>query len=66
MKNEKLASVIADCGFYEFKRQLEYKAKKFSCEIIVADRRFPSSQICSCCGHQQKMPLFRKNVLHFA
>ncbi|MEZ2240510.1 MerR family transcriptional regulator, partial [Microcoleus sp.] len=30
--------VIADCGFHEFKRQLEYKAKKFGCEIVVADR----------------------------
>ena len=44
LKNHKLAQVIADCGFHEFKRQLEYKAKKFGCEIIVANRWFPSSK----------------------
>ncbi|WP_293186658.1 MULTISPECIES: zinc ribbon domain-containing protein [unclassified Microcoleus] len=43
--------------FHEFKRQLEYKAKKFGCEIIVADCWFPSSKTCSSCGHTQDMPL---------
>ncbi|WP_293208709.1 RNA-guided endonuclease TnpB family protein [Microcoleus sp. PH2017_01_SCD_O_A] len=57
LANHKLAQVIADCGFYEFKRQLEYKAKKFGCEIIIADRWFPSSKTCSNCGHIQDMPL---------
>ena len=57
LKNHKLAQVIADCGFHEFKRQLEYKAKKFGCEIIIADRWFPSSKTCSSCGHIQDMPL---------
>lgn len=55
--NHKLAQVIADCGFYEFKRQLEYKAKKFGCEIIIASCWFPSSKTCSNCGHIQDMPL---------
>jgi hypothetical protein len=36
---------------------LEYKAKKFDCEIIVATRWFPSSKTCSNCGHIQDMPL---------
>ncbi|WP_375494556.1 RNA-guided endonuclease InsQ/TnpB family protein [uncultured Nostoc sp.] len=53
----KLAQVIADCGFHELKRQLEYKAKKFGCEIIIASRWFPSSKTCSNCGHIQDMPL---------
>jgi putative transposase len=57
LSNHKLAQVIAECGFYEFKRQLEYKAKKFGCEIIVASRWFPSSKTCSNCGHIQDMPL---------
>ncbi|TAG19809.1 MAG: transposase [Oscillatoriales cyanobacterium] len=56
LSNHKLAQVIADCGFYEFKRQLEYKAKKFGCEVIIADRWFPSSKTCSNCGHIQDMP----------
>jgi putative transposase len=49
--------VIADCGFHEFTRQLEYKAKKFGCKIIIADRWYPSSKTCSNCGHIQDMPL---------
>ncbi|MBE9214907.1 transposase [Plectonema cf. radiosum LEGE 06105] len=57
LSNHNLAQVIADCGFYEFKRQLEYKAKKFGCEIIIASRWFPSSKTCSNCGHIQDMPL---------
>ncbi|NET26283.1 MAG: transposase [Okeania sp. SIO1I7] len=47
----------ADCGFYEFKRQLTYKCEWYSSELVIAPRFYPSSQICSNCGHQQKMPL---------
>ena len=57
LKNHKLASAIADCGFYEFKRQLTYKCELYGSELIIADRFYPSSQLCSQCGHQQKMPL---------
>ena len=60
LKNHKLAQVIANCGFHEFKRQLEYKAKKFGCEIIVADRWFPSTKTCSNCGHIQDIAFLRK------
>ncbi|MDJ0518912.1 MAG: RNA-guided endonuclease TnpB family protein, partial [Trichodesmium sp. MO_231.B1] len=56
LKNHKLASAIADCGFYEFKRQLTYKCEWYGSELVIADRFYPSSQICSNCGHQQKMP----------
>ncbi|WP_287521333.1 RNA-guided endonuclease TnpB family protein [Okeania sp. SIO2C2] len=56
-RDHKLASAIADCGFYEFKRQLTYKCEWYGSELIIADRFYPSSQICSDCGHQQKMPL---------
>ncbi|WP_371357473.1 RNA-guided endonuclease InsQ/TnpB family protein [Hydrocoleum sp. CS-953] len=57
LKNHKLASAIADCGFYEFKRQLTYKCEWYGSELVIAPRFYPSSQICSNCGHQQKMPL---------
>lgn len=58
LKNHKLAGAIADCGMYEFRRQLEYKTQKFSSQLILVDRMFPSSQICSNCGnHRHKMPL---------
>ena len=57
MANHKLAQSIADCGFYEFKRQLLYKAEKFGSEIMLADRWYPSSKTCSNCGNIQNMPL---------
>lgn len=57
LKNHRIASAIADSGFYEFRRQLEYKAERYGSKVIVADRFFPSTQLCSQCHHQQKMPL---------
>ncbi|WAS06232.1 RNA-guided endonuclease TnpB family protein [Gloeomargaritales cyanobacterium VI4D9] len=60
LKNHKLAGSIADCGFYEFKRQLEYKCILYACQLVVADRFYPSSQLCSRCNHQQKMPLSQR------
>lgn len=44
LKNHKLASAIADCGFYEFRRQLEYKADWYGSEVTRVDRFYPSSQ----------------------
>lgn len=57
MANSKLARSIADQGFYEFRRQLEYKCSWYGSTLVVADRFYPSSQLCSSCGHRQKMPL---------
>ena len=57
MKNHKLASAIADSGFSEFRRQLEYKAEWYGSSFVVIDRFYPSSQLCSSCGHRQPMPL---------
>ena len=50
-KNHKLASAILDGGFYEFRRQLEYKVKWYSSVLTVVDRFFPSSKQCSGCGN---------------
>ena len=57
LKNHKLASAIADCGFFEFKRQLEYKCLRHGSNLTIIDRWYPSSQICSNCDARQKMPL---------
>jgi len=54
MKNRRLARVIADVGFYEFRRQLEYKCQWYSSDLIIASRTFPSSKLCSRCGHRKK------------
>ena len=50
LKNGKLAKAISDMGFYEFRRQLEYKCQLYGSKLIVADRFFPSSKTCSNCG----------------
>jgi len=51
MSNHKLAKTIADMGFYEFRRQLEYKCKLYGSELIIVDRWYPSSKTCSRCGN---------------
>lgn len=48
--NRKLARHILDQSFYEFRRQLEYKARMYGSKIIVADRFFPSSKLCHVCN----------------
>ena len=50
MSNHKLAKAVADMGFYEFRRQLEYKCELYGSELVVMDRWFPSSKTCSRCG----------------
>ena len=58
VRNRHLARSIADMGFFEFRRQLEYKAEMRGGQVVVADRWFPSSRTCSACGSvQQDMPL---------
>ena len=50
LKNHRLPSAIADCGFYEFRRQLEYKSQWYGSILHIVDRWFPSSKTCSSCG----------------
>ena len=54
LKNRRLARAIADMGFYELRRQLEYKCKWYGSELVVVSRTFPSSKLCSQCGHRKK------------
>ena len=51
MKNHNLARAISDMGFFEFRRQLMYKAQLRGNHITVVDRWYPSSKTCSGCGH---------------
>jgi putative transposase len=49
--NRRLARAISDCGWGEFRRQLEYKCQRYGRELVVIDRWYPSSKACSACGH---------------
>ena len=50
MANHKLAQAVSDVSFYELRRQIEYKSAWHGIEVVVADRWFPSSKLCSACG----------------
>ncbi|MBO0612402.1 RNA-guided endonuclease InsQ/TnpB family protein [Thiothrix fructosivorans] len=54
VKNRHLSRAISDMGFFEFRRQLEYKAGIRGSVVVVADRFFASSKTCSAsgCGHK--------------
>ena len=51
VRNRHLARVISDCGWGEFRRQLEYKCDRAGRKLVVIDRWYPSSKTCSACGH---------------
>ena len=54
MKNKYLAKAVQEQCFYEFYRQTQYKCNWNNIKFITADRYYPSSKLCSCCGHIKK------------
>lgn len=52
VKNRHLSRAVSDMGFFEFRRQLEYKAAQRGGVVVVADRWYPSSKTCSGCGYK--------------
>ena len=52
VKNHHIAKAVEDASFFEFRRQLEYKAKWYGKYVSVVDKFYPSSQLCHCCGYQ--------------
>ena len=49
-RNRHLARAISDCGWGEFRRQLEYKCERAGRCLVVTGRWYPSSKTCSSCG----------------
>lgn len=54
MKNRHLSKAVQQQCFGEFRRQMEYKAMWNNIPLILADRFYPSSKLCSCCGNIKK------------
>jgi putative transposase len=63
LKNHKLAKAISDCGWSQFITYLEYKMKWKGGAMHKIARFAPSSQLCSECGRQQKMPLSERKYV---
>ena len=54
MKNKHLSKAVQQQCFYEFRKQITYKSEWNNIKLIIADRFFPSSKLCSCCGNIKK------------
>ncbi|WP_026677320.1 RNA-guided endonuclease InsQ/TnpB family protein [Fictibacillus gelatini] len=54
MKNRHLSKAIAQQKLYDFKVKLQYKCEKYGIAFIEADKWYPSSKMCSCCGQIKK------------
>ena len=54
MKNRHLSKAVASQKFYEFRTKLKMKCDDNGIELRIADRFYPSSRICHCCGSAKK------------
>lgn len=54
MRNKHLSKAVANQCFNKFRQYLTYKCQMNGIELVIADRWFPSSKKCSCCGNIKK------------
>ena len=64
MKNKHLAKAVQEQCFYEFYRQIQYKCRWNNIEFVTADRYYPSSKKCMCCGNVKKDLKLSDRVYH--
>ncbi|WKN22593.1 RNA-guided endonuclease InsQ/TnpB family protein [Azotobacter vinelandii] len=58
IRNPKLSKAIADAGWGELTRQIQYKGEWAGRQIVQIDRWYPCSKRCACCGHiLERLPL---------
>ena len=54
---------LSDLSLHEFRRQLAYKCEKNDVGLVLLDRFFPSTQLCSSCGVRKKMKLSEREYV---
>ncbi len=58
VRNHSLARAISDASWSELRGMLTYKCQWYGREMVVVDRWYPSSKVCSACGAlRNTMPL---------
>lgn len=64
MRNHHLSKSIAQEGFFEFTRQMQYKCNRNNIPFMQVDRFFPSSKTCSRCGyHKTNLKLHERSFV---
>ena len=64
MSNRHVSKAVQEQGFYEIRRQIEYKAEWFGITVIIADRFYASSKTCISCGHVKKNLRLSERIYH--
>ncbi|MBQ9488213.1 MAG: transposase, partial [Selenomonadaceae bacterium] len=64
MSNRHLAKAVQEQGFYEFRRQITYKAEWSGITVVIADRYYPSSKKCIVCGNVKKDLKLSERIYH--
>ena len=54
LRNHKLALAISDIGWYRIRSQIAYKAQRYNTLVVIADRWYPSSKLCTVCGTKRE------------
>ena len=52
LKDATKAKAISEAAWYRLRVYLTYKAEESGIEVVIADKYFPSSQLCNCCGYK--------------
>lgn len=64
MANRNLSKAVQDMGFYEFRRQMDYKTKLYRSKLVVVDRWLPSSKTCSNCRVKKEVLSLSERVFN--
>ncbi len=55
VKNRRLAKSISDAGWGMFRQMISYKAEWYGRTVVIIDKFYPSSKLCSVCGETNPM-----------